>query len=112
MIPGTQEEKQEFIDTHQVLKVTSSDRYYGKVPNEYILDAVEVTWDLAHAIYKRFPLELDAGFTYVAAGSRSGLCVRRKVKEIDNGRYIYQDTNNSYVDFIKDVVPKPWVNEE
>lgn len=112
LIPGTQEEKQTFVDNHQILKVTSSTRYYGKVPNEYILDAVEVTWDEAHAIYKRFPLELDAGYTYVAAGSKSGLCVRRKVQEIVDGRYIYQDTNNSTEDFLKDVVPKPWVNEE
>jgi len=111
LIPGTQEEKQEFVDNHQVLKVTSSDRYYGKVPNEYILDAVEVTWDEDHAIYKRFPLELDAGYTYVPAGARSGLCVRRKVDTIADGRYIYQDTNNSTEDFIKDVVPKPWINE-
>ena len=112
LIPGTQEEKQEFIDNHLVLKITSSDRYYAKVPNEYVLDAVEVTWDMAHAIYKRFPPELDAGFTFVAAGSRSGLCVRRKVEKVVDGRYIYKDTNNSYVDFKKDVVPKPWVNEE
>lgn len=112
LIPGTQEEKQTFVDNHQILKVTSSTRYYGKVPNAYILDAVEVTWDEAHAIYKRFPLELDAGYTYVAAGSKSGLCVRRKVKEIVDGRYIYQDTNNSTEDFLKDVVPKPWINEE
>jgi hypothetical protein len=111
LIPGTQEEKQEFIDNNQVLKITSSDRYYGKVPNEYILDAVEVTWDEAHAIYKRFPLELDAGYTYVAAGARSGLCVRRKVEKVEDGRYIYQDTNNSTEDFMKDVVPKPWINE-
>ena len=111
LIPGTHEERQEFIDNHQVLKITSSTRYYGKVPNEYILDAVEVTWDEAHAIYKRFPLELDAGYTYVAEGSRSGLCVRRQVKEVVDGRYIYQDTNNSTEDFEKDVVPKPWINE-
>ncbi len=112
LIPGTQEERQEFVDNHQILKITSTTRYYGKVPNEYILDAVEVTWDEAHAIYKRFPLELDAGYTYVASGSKSGLCVRRKVKEIIDGRYVYQDTNNSSEDFLKDVVPKPWINEE
>lgn len=111
LFPGTQEEKQEFIDNHQILKITSSDRYYGKVPNEYILDAVEVTWDEAHAIYKRFPLELDAGYTYVPSGARSGLCVRRKVERVEDGRYIYQDTNNSTEDFEKDVVPNPWINE-
>jgi hypothetical protein len=112
LIPGTQDERQEFIDNHQVLKITSSDRYYGKVPNEYILDAVEVTWDEAHAIYKRFPIELDAGYTYVAAGSKTGLCVRRKVKEVVDGRTIYMDTNNSTEDFITDVVPKPWIDVE
>jgi len=111
MIPGTQEEKQEFVDNHQIQKITSSDRYYGIVPNDYILDAVEVTWDEEHAIYKRLPLELDAGYTYVDAGSRSGLCVRRKVDTIIDGRYIYKDTNNSIEDFLKDVVPKPWINE-
>lgn len=111
LIPGTQQEKQDFVDAHQVLKVTSSDRYYGKVPNAFILDAVEVTWDEAHAIYKRFPLELDAGYTYVASGSKSGLCVRRKVQEVVNGRYVYQDTNNSTEDFEKDAIPKPWINE-
>lgn len=111
MIPGTQEEKQEFIDNHLILKITNSERYYGMVPNEFILDAVEVTWDEAHAINKRFPLELDAGFTYVAAGSRTGLCVRRKVDTVMDGRYVYQDTNNSTEDFLKDVVPKPWINE-
>ena len=112
LFPGTQEEKQEFIDNHQVLKITSSTRYYGKVPNAYILDAVEVTWDEAHAIYKRFPLELDAGYTYVPAGSRSGKCVRRKVQEVIDGRFVYQDTNNSTEDFIKDADPQPWIDEE
>lgn len=112
LLPGSQEEKQEFIDNHQILKDLSSTRYHGIIPNEYILDAVEVTWDEAHAIYKRFPLELDAGYTYVPAGSKSGLCVRRKVDTIIGTRYIYQDTNNSTEDFLKDVTPKPWINEE
>jgi hypothetical protein len=111
LYPGTHADRQEFIDNHQVLKITSTTRYYGVVPNEYILDAVEVTWDEAHAIYKRFPLELDAGYTYVPAGSRSGLCVKRKVKEVIDGRYVYQDTNNSTEDFETDVIPKPWINE-
>ncbi|PID91790.1 MAG: hypothetical protein CSA96_06845 [Bacteroidetes bacterium] len=112
LYPGTQEEWQDYIDHHLVLKLNSSTRYYARVPNEYILDAVEVTWDEAHAIYKRFPPELDAGYTYVASGSRSGLCVRRKVEAVVDGRFIYQDTNNSTEDFEKDVLPKPWINEE
>lgn len=111
LFPFTHEERQEFIDNHQIAKVNIPTRFYGKVPNEYILDAVEVTWDEAHAIYKRFPLELDAGYTYVEAGSKSGKCVRRKVQEVVDGRYIYQDTNNSTEDFLKDADPKPWINE-
>ncbi len=111
-IPGTQEERQEFIDTHLTYKLSSPDRYYAKIPIEYILDAVEVTWDEEHAVYKRFPIELDAGYTYVSEGSKSGKCIKRKVKEVVNGRFVYQDTNNSSNDFDKDVIPNPWVNEE
>jgi len=111
LIPGSYEEKQAFIDNHLITKPDLLTRFYGKIPVEWVLDAVEATWDEAHAIYKRFPLELDAGYTYVASGSRSGLCVRRKVQEVVDGRYIYQDTNNSTEDFLKDVVPTPWLNE-
>lgn len=111
-IPGNEEERKDFIKHHLIAKPDIPTRFYGKIPNKFVLDAVEVTWDEAHAIYKRFPVELDAGYTYVPSGSRSGKCVRRKVKEVVNGRYIYQDTNNSTEDFLKDVIPKPWVNEE
>jgi len=110
--PGDNEDRENFIQNNLIRKSTTSTRYYGKIPNEFVIDAVEVTWDEAHAIYKRFPLELDAGYTYVAAGSRSGKCIRRKVKEIIDGRYVYQDTNNSTEDFLKDADPKPWIYEE
>jgi len=109
--PGNHNDRKEFIENNLIKKDPSSSRYYGKIPNEFVLDAVEVTWDEAHAIYKRFPIELDAGYTYVAAGSRSGKCVRRKVKEIVDGRYVYHDTNNSSEDFLKDADPKPWIYE-
>lgn len=112
LIPGNDEDRKNFIKNNLIRKVSTSTRYYGRIPNEYVLDAVEVTWDDAHAIYKRFPIELDAGYTYVEAGSRSGKCVRRKVKEIIDGRYVYQDTNNSTEDFLKDADPKPWIYEE
>lgn len=111
-IPGNDEERKTFIENNLVRKTETSTRWYGKIPNEFVIDAVEVTWDEAHAIYKRFPLELDAGYTYVAAGSRSGKCIRRKVKEVIDGRYVYQDTNNSTEDFLKDADPKPWFYEE
>lgn len=112
LLPGDEEARKTFIENNLVRKELTSTRYYGKVPNEYILDAVEVTWDEAHAVYKRFPLELDAGYTYVPAGAKSGKCVRRKVKEIIDGRVVYKDTNNSTEDFLKDADPKPWIYEE
>ena len=116
-IPGSnQDERLEYINNHLISKASSSGsdgRYYGMVANEYIIDAVEVTWDESHAIYKRFPVELDAGYTYVEAGSKSGKCVRRKISKItEDGRVIYQDTNNSTEDFLKGVDPKPKVYEE
>ncbi|MDX9882189.1 MAG: DUF4876 domain-containing protein [Prolixibacteraceae bacterium] len=110
-IPGeTPEERTAYINRHLVSKETVSGpgtRYYMKVATKYILDAVEVTWDEAHAVYKRFPVNLDAGYTYIVSGSFSGKCIRRKIKEIVNGRAVYQDTNNSTEDFLKDVEPKP-----
>ena len=109
-IPGDSTERKTFINNNLISEI-GSNRYYGKIPDSYVIDAVEVTWDEAHAIYKRFPVELDAGYTYVSAGSHSGKCIRRKVKKVVDGRFIYQDTNNSCNDFLKDATPKPWVNE-
>jgi hypothetical protein len=111
-IPGNDEERKEFIANNLILKdgVTST-RYYGKIPNKWVIDAVEVVFDEAHAVYKRFPLELDAGYTYNPEGSRSGKSLRRKVKEVVDGRVIYQDTNNSVDDFIKATDPQPWIYE-
>lgn len=114
-IPGNNdEERKAYLKKNLVAKPSSTGSevtFYGKVANKYIIDAVETVKDEAHAIYKRFSPELDAGYTYVAAGSRSGKCVRRKVKEIVGGRVIYQDTNNSTNDFLKDVDPKPKIYE-
>ena len=114
-LPGnTSVERKEYINKNLVsIAVVSGSKtnYYAKIANEHVIDAVEVTWDEAHAIYKRFPPELDAGYTYVASGSGSGKCIRRKIKEIRDGRVIYQDTNNSTEDFLKDVDPRPKIYE-
>jgi len=112
-IPGNDAERKEFIANNLVQKdeVTST-RYYGKIPVSFVLDAVEVVWDEAHAVYKRLPVELDAGYTYNEAGTKTGLSLRRKIQETVDGRVIYKDTNNSTEDFYKGVTPKPWVYEE
>jgi len=114
-IPGNnEEERKAYIKRNLIAKPSSSGsetNFYAKVANKYLIDAVETVKDEAHAIYKRFTPELDAGYTYVASGSRSGKCVRRKIKEVIAGRVVYQDTNNSTEDFLKDVDPKPKIYE-
>lgn len=114
-LPGrTFDERKEYINKnlHSIAVVSGSKtNYYAKIANEYVLDAVEVVISEAHAIYKRFPPELDAGYTYVVSGSGSGKCIRRKIKEIADGRVVYQDTNNSTEDFLKDVDPRPKIYE-
>lgn len=114
-IPGkTDVDRKEYIAENLVGKASASGSnttYFAKIASEYVLDAVEVVQDEAHAIYKRFPPQLDAGYTYVASGSGSGKCIRRKVKEITNGRVVYKDTNNSTEDFLKDVDPRPKIYE-
>jgi len=114
-IPGnTSEERKAYIRKNLIDKpfVSGSDTsYYAKIASKYLIDAVETVEDEAHAIYKRFPPELDAGYTYVTTGSYSGKCIRRKVMGISSGRVVYQDTNNSTNDFLKDVDPKPKIYE-
>lgn len=105
------DERKNYIDNNLVRKEISSSRWYGLITNEMVVDAVEVVFDEAHAVYKRFPVVVDAGYTYVPSGSKSGKGLRRKIKTIIEGRTVYQDTNNSTEDFIKDVIPKPWIYE-
>jgi len=113
--PGnTSGERMDYIRKNLISKASASGSKiydYPKIANKYVLDAVEPVIDEAHAIYKRFPPSLDAGYTYVASGSGSGKCIRRKIKEVIAGRVVYQDTDNSTDDFLKDVVPKPKIYE-
>jgi hypothetical protein len=114
-IPGnTNEGRKAYIKRNLIDKpfVSGSDTsYYAKVASKYLIDAVETVEDEAHAIYKRFPPESDAGYTYIATGSYSAKCIRRKVQKIIGGRVVYRDTNNSTEDFLKDVDPKPKIYE-
>ncbi|MCK3683397.1 DUF4876 domain-containing protein [Maribellus sp. YY47] len=89
---------------------SSQSTEYMLIDRDYVIDAVELAKFDAPEIYKRLPAELDAGYTYVEAGPFSSKSVRRKAKMIVNGRVIYQDTNNSSVDFLHDLVPTPGVN--
>jgi hypothetical protein len=75
------------------------------IPVSIILDAVEAVDNAANVQLKRIPSVLDAGSVY-ASGTYAGESFSRKVKETkEDGRKIYQDTNNSSNDFEKQTTP-------
>ena len=63
-----------------------------------IVDAVELMLNETKITQKRMPAILDAGAAWTG-GTYNAKSVGRKVKEVVNGRNIYQDTNNSIEDF-------------
>ena len=66
---------------------------------DYVLDAVELMLNETKITQKRMPAVLDAGATWVG-GTYLAKSVTRKIKETtEDGRIIYQDTNNSLEDF-------------
>lgn len=75
-----------------------------KVPLKYVIDAVDLIQNATSTNTKRFPPALDSGFT-TTDGIYMGRSVIRKVKSIENGVTIYQDTNNSTDDFEINEVP-------
>lgn len=71
------------------------------IPNDWVIDAVNHThaqgyvWDVMNK-------KLDQGFTFINGNkdeSKRDLATIRKVLKEENGRKIYQDTNNSTQDF-------------
>lgn len=110
-IPGSnQNERKDYINQHLAFKKSASGSgrdHFAMIANQYIFDAVEVVFDEAHAVFKRFPPDLDVGFVFNRSGSGSGKCIRRKVSAVINGNLVYQDTNNSTEDFLTDVDPQP-----
>ena len=63
-----------------------------------IVDAVELMLNETKITQKRMPAILDAGAAWTG-GTYNAKSVGRKVKEVVDGRNIYQDTNNSIEDF-------------
>lgn len=98
-----------YIQNNLVTKGTPTSRstYFCRMAISSVIDAVEVTFP--GVFYDRMDDSLDAGNTFLEAGSKSGLSVRRKIKRLINGYPVYQDTNNSTYDFEHDVVPMPGV---
>lgn len=82
---------------------------YLIIPQEYVLDGVDIVNTNASKRVKRLRPEIDAG-TIHNTTDYCGLSIRRKVHEIKDGRVIYQDTNNSENDFLIDQVPTPGIH--
>lgn len=88
---------------------TTSKRKYLMVPSDYVIDAVEVVRVEENKRYKRIPDALDAGKVW-CSGTYVSESIRRKVKQIIDGKVIYQDTNNSSNDFLGSQTPTPGVH--
>ncbi len=88
---------------------SSSTREYLMIPSDYVIDAVEVVRIEEEKRYKRIPDELDAGKVW-CSGIYTSQSIRRKVKQIIDGKVIYQDTNNSSEDFLGSQIPTPGIH--
>lgn len=75
-----------------------------KVPLKYVIDAVDLIQNATSTNTKRFPPALDGGYA-TTDGVYMGRSVIRKVKSVENGVTIYQDTNYSTDDFEINEVP-------
>ena len=69
------------------------------IPSKYVLDAVDIWNNNSETHYPTF-LSKDDAKGVLASTAWAGMCVRRKVSKIANGRAYYQDTNNSSNDFL------------
>lgn len=84
---------------------------YLMIPQEYVLDGLNIVnnEDKASQRVIRLRSEVDAGMLFMNA-PYMGKSVRRKVKEITkDGRAIFQDTNNSTEDFLREQTPTPGI---
>ena len=84
---------------------------YLMIPQECVLDGLNIVnnGDKLNQQVIRLRPEVDAGKVYNDA-PYCGLSIRRKVTGItENGRVIFQDTNNSTEDFLTNQVPTPGV---
>ena len=77
-----------------------------RLSNSEVLDAVDLG-NPETIKAKTISSSLDLGFTYCSS-TYNGKSVRRKVSHVEaDGRVVYQDTNNSTVDFIPNAEPRP-----
>lgn len=81
---------------------------YLMIPQEYVLDGVDLVSSVEAKRVKHLRPEVDAGRAFNSA-DYNGTSLRRKVVSIIDGRVVFQDTNNSSDDFLNGQVPTPGV---
>lgn len=82
---------------------------YLMIPQEYVLDGINIVNSDASKRTIRLRAEVDAGSVSMTE-NYSGLSIRRKVESItDDGRAILKDSNNSSADFLTDQIPTPGI---
>ena len=78
------------------------------VPRGWVIDGIDNLRLDDRGAYKRLPNSIDVGYIQ-HRGSYQKVSIKRKVKEVINGRTVYQDTNNSTNDFLTNQEPTPGV---
>ena len=82
---------------------------YLMIPQEYVLDGINIVNHDPGKRQIRLRSEVDAGSIWLTA-AYTGKSLRRKVDHVEaDGRVVYVDTNNSANDFLSDQVPAPGV---
>lgn len=80
------------------------------IPQEYVLDGVDLVNSVEAKRVKHLRPEVDAGMAFNTA-DYNGTSLRRKVISITaDGRVVYQDTNNSSDDFLNGQTPTPGIH--
>ena len=83
---------------------------YLMIPQEYVLDGVDLVNSVEAKRVKHLRPEVDAGMAFNTA-DYNGTSLRRKVISITaDGRVVYQDTNNSSDDFLNGQTPTPGIH--
>lgn len=88
----------------------SASTKYLMIPQEYVLDGVDLVNSVEAKRVKHLRPEVDAGMAFNTA-DYNGTSLRRKVISVTtDGRVVYQDTNNSSDDFLNGQTPTPGIH--
>lgn len=82
---------------------------FAMVPQEFVLDGINIVSHVVNDQRKCLRPEVDAGKVGMSA-MYAGKSIRRKVESITaDGRVVFKDTNNSTEDFLSDLTPTPGI---